>query len=122
MNLHDETGSPLKGDPALRWSMSSKRDGHRYLALQGEWDLATEVQAEEIFDYALNGCPGSDLIVDLTGLEFMGCCAVRLLARIAQEAEKREIRVRLRVEASGPVRRVLTLLGPRTGLDRILEG
>jgi anti-anti-sigma factor len=117
-----EIGSPKRGESALRWAMHSRRKEQRHLTLQGEWDLATESQAEEIFDYALDGCPGSDLIVDLTGLEFMGCCAVRLLARTVREAEKSEIRMRIRAQSAGPVRRVLTILGPQTGLDRILEG
>lgn len=109
------------GDVALHWSMQWSRGGHRYLALRGELDLATEARAAEILDYATANLDASDLIIDLTGLEFMDCTGVHLLMRAARATREGPARMAIRALASGPVHRVLTIVGPDAGLDRLLE-
>lgn len=83
--------------------------------------MATKTQAEEIFEYATLGLREGMFIVDLTDLDFMDCTGIHLLVRAAADARDQGARVRIRVRQSGPVRRVLDILGPGTGLDRMLE-
>lgn len=85
-------------------------------------DIATRSQAEEIFGRAtMRRLRGGTLILDMTDLDFMDGKGVHLLVRAAAEARDRGAGMRIRVKRTGPVRRVVDILGPGTGLDLMLE-
>lgn len=105
----------------LRWSVQNSGEEHRYLTLEGELDISTKSEARKILDYCISGLGRGTLVVDLTDLDFIDTNGIHLLARAADAVRESNARLRLRVRSSGTVRRVIDLLGPGTGLDRILE-
>lgn len=111
----------IEADDSLRWSMQSPRKGPRHLVLKGVLNVEVASQASEVLDLALTGLRNRDLIIDLTGLDFMDHTGVHLLMEAARRMREVDGMMRIRVPSSGAVRRTLDVLALGTGLDRILE-
>lgn len=90
------------------------------LHLEGEWDIATNPLATWLLDDAIATAPPRRLVVDLTGLDFMGSGGVAALARARRTSRDSGSDFALCVPATGVVPRVLSLFRDKLGLDDIL--
>ncbi|HSJ71537.1 MAG TPA: STAS domain-containing protein [Acidimicrobiia bacterium] len=90
------------------------------LHLEGEWDLATHPLATRLLDDAMSSAPPRRLVVDLTGLEFMGSGGVTALAKARRTSREAGSDFALRVPATGVVPRVLSLFRDEFGFEDIL--
>ena len=90
------------------------------LHLEGEWDIATDPLAIWLLDDAMASAPPRRLVVDLTGLEFMGSGGVTALATARRTSRNAGSDFTLRVPATGVVPRVLSLFRNEFGFEDIL--
>ena len=58
------------------------RDGIADIAIQGDLDILTAPVLDEMLALALNKQP-SAIVLDFSGVEFLDCAAVRVIARVA---------------------------------------
>lgn len=82
------------------------------LRVDGELDLESLPVLDDALAAALDGAPGV-LVVDLSGVEFLAACGLRVLLQAHQRGCRRS---QLRIVATGLPRRVLEL----GELDRVL--
>ena len=85
------------GDPHSTLRATTDRNGSAVLIYAGgEVDACNEHTWRHLVSEAANGisAPGP-LVVDVTGLEFMGCCAFAVLAEEARGCRDRGIELRL---------------------------
>ncbi|HVV09476.1 anti-sigma factor antagonist [Amycolatopsis sp.] len=93
-------------DPQLSWSEHRPGRDITVLAIEGELDLATAPQAEALLLPRLTGT--GPLVLDLSGLTFLGAAGLNLLLRARLLATRQGIELRL-VARSRAVLRVLEL-------------
>jgi anti-sigma B factor antagonist len=90
------------------------------LTLAGEVDMLTAPRLESALGRALDGSAGGVqlVVVDLTGVGFLGSDGLEVLSRAAGSARERGRRVRVVAEAGQQVRRPIDLsgLGPLLGM------
>lgn len=85
------------GDPHNRLRATTDRRGPAVLIYAGgEIDACNEHTWRHLVSEAASGVasPGP-LIIDVTGLDFMACCAVELLAEQAENCRQRGVELRL---------------------------
>lgn len=63
--------------------------------------------------------PSTDVVLDLTELDFIDSAGVNLLITLARDLRE-EVRMVLRCRPEGPVRRVIDLMGIADALDRVV--
>jgi anti-sigma B factor antagonist len=85
---------------------ASGHGGHAVVALYGELDLA-DAPAVTSHLIAAVAAFGPSIIVNLTGLEFIDCCGLRVLVRVLKWTR----------ESGGD----MYLVGPRLPVRRVLE-
>lgn len=85
------------GDPHSTLRATTDRSGAAVLITTGgEIDACNEHTWRQLVGEAASGVsPHGTLIVDVTGLEFMGCCAFTVLADEAQRCRDRGVELRL---------------------------
>ena len=87
-------------------------DGYLIVAISGELDVVDAEAAGSVLAVAADGNPR--LAVDMTGLQYIDCCALGVLARV--RAQARQAGGDLLLAAPGPVaRRVLALRATTPG-------
>jgi anti-sigma B factor antagonist len=92
------------------------RDGRLVVAAVGELDLATAGRVEDAVVPAVR--EGRHVVLDLRDLEFMDSSGVRVIVAAHLAAEEHDGRLSLvRLEAGGPIQRVLEI----SGLDSVLD-
>jgi anti-sigma B factor antagonist len=84
--------------------------GHTVAAVCGELDLADAEAVSSLLIAAVAAC-GPSVILDLTGLEFIDCCGLRVLLRVGKFTRRNGGDIYL----AGPQRRVRKVLSV-TGL------
>lgn len=89
-------------------------DGHIVAGLSGELDAVDAADGAAAITAIMT--PGQCLIVDMTGLKFIDCCALRALLAL-QKLARQEGGDLLLVAPAGSVLRLLTL----TGWDRVFS-
>jgi anti-anti-sigma factor len=82
-----------EGDPLVVW-------------LRGEHDLSTVREVSDVLSRAISD-EDRDVVVDLSGVEFMGAATIGVLVRARQDLRSRA--------------RSLTLRAPSTSADRVLR-
>jgi anti-anti-sigma factor len=70
---------------------ASDRDGRAHLTLRGELDLASAPELEQLVNERLDA--GSDVVVDLRGLEFMDSSGIRVLVAAHARAARNSTRL-----------------------------
>ena len=80
-------------------------DGHAVAAMCGELDLADAPAVSSLLVAAVAAC-GPSIIVDLTGLEFIDCCGLRVLLRVLKDTRRNGGDIYL----AGPQQRVRKVL------------
>lgn len=88
------------------------RDGPRgwtLVALEGDLDLGEAEEATRALAAALDGAAGG-IVVDLSGLDFLGSTGVRVLIDANALALSRGLGFRT-VPGDGPARRIIDMLG-----------
>jgi anti-anti-sigma factor len=93
---------------------SVTRDRTRWITLAGELDLATAPALRHELDRARAG-PTRAVVLDLSGLRFMDCAALRGVIKFADGARARGWRLQI-VSPPPPVAQIFTL----TGTDELL--
>jgi anti-sigma B factor antagonist len=91
-------------------------DGHVTLRASGEIDLYSAGDFTAALGQAADTAP--DVTVDLTGVRFMDSTGLRALLRARRRAEDEGGRLRLAVDPSGAVARLLDL----AGVSALFEG
>lgn len=92
-------------------SMCVRRcDDHALVSVEGDVDINSAPRLQQLLMHLLEG-NGPCLLVDLSGVTFIDCFAIRLLAETRRRAEGRSCPIRF-VALSEPVER----LGQLTGL------
>jgi anti-sigma B factor antagonist len=94
----------------LRVERSTREDGVIRLAVAGEIDMTTGDRFNDTLRQALKEPDLGQLLVDIAELQFMDSNAVAVLARTQRTAAERGIAFGI-VNARGPVRHVLEMLG-----------
>jgi anti-anti-sigma factor len=95
---------------------ASDRDGRAHLTLRGELDLATAPELEHIVNDRLDA--GSDVVVDLRGLEFMDSSGIRVLVAAHARAARTGTRlIVVRPAAGSAVSKIVEV----SGLDEELN-
>jgi anti-sigma B factor antagonist len=89
--------------------------GHVTVSFLGDVDLGYAARIEEALRDAVARCE-TGVVVDLSGVTFLGSTGVRLLLVAAEHAKLRGAGVSF-VLGDGPARRVFDLLGLREVLD-----
>jgi anti-sigma B factor antagonist len=84
------------------------RDGHAVVGLRGELDVTDAAGVTEALAGVAAGHP--DIIIDLTGLEFIDCCGLWALTRAREQASRAGGRLLLAAPQQ-LVLRVLALTG-----------
>lgn len=102
--------NPELDRPIVYWSVTTTRNHFRYIALSGEIDMATEERACELVDLASDGLDDGELIVGLTGVDFMDSTGFHLLSRCAASLSRLGARLSVKVPPLGTVPRVLDTL------------
>jgi anti-sigma B factor antagonist len=97
--------------PPEEFSISAtERDGALHLSLRGELDLATAPELEELLDRRL--VAGTEVVIDLRGLEFMDSSGVRVLVAGHAQASRAGTRlVLVRPEPGSPVAKIIEVSG-----------
>lgn len=89
---------------------ASDRDGCAHLTLRGELDLATAPELEQLVNERLDA--GSDVVVDLRGLEFMDSSGIRVLVAAHARAARTGTRlVVVRPAAGSAVAKIIDVSG-----------
>lgn len=88
---------------------STTRDRTRWITLTGEFDLATAASLHDQVDVAADARPRT-VVLDLSGLTFMDCAALRAVIRFAGQARFRGWQLRI-VGPPPRVARIVTLTG-----------
>jgi anti-anti-sigma factor len=88
--------------------LHSPRASTVVIAVPGELDIANAAAVEAAL-LAADASGADEIVVDLSGLRFMGSVGLRLLLEADERAQARGRRLTLR--ASAPVRRIIDLAG-----------
>lgn len=94
---------------------SAGRDGRAIVAAEGQVDLATAPRLAEALTQA-HGDDVTEVVVDLTGVDFLDSVGVRVLVEVARDAAQLDVSLTVR-GARGWVARVLEI----TGVDEYLH-
>jgi anti-anti-sigma factor len=95
----------------MNMSLSGQgRDGVLTVALSGEIDLATAPEAERAIADAVGSVGTGEVLVDLSGVEFLDSSGVALLLKGRRGADERGVRYRV-TGAHGIALQVLELTG-----------
>jgi anti-anti-sigma factor len=105
------------GDPHSTLRTTTDRSGPAVLInAGGEIDACNEHTWRRLVREAASGVtPPGPFVVDVTGLDFMGCCAFAVLADEAQRCKERGIELRLVSNAA-----LVTRIVDACGLNRLL--
>jgi len=91
--------------------MSDQLTGSRpvIVALPAEIDLSN---AEQVYDQLAAAMAGAAVVIaDFTGTRFCDCACLNRLLRVHNQAADRNVKLRLVIPPSAPVREVVKLLG-----------
>lgn len=99
-------GAPEAG---LRVETREGPDGWTLVVLAGELDLGEAGEATRALAAAAGGARGG-VVVDLTGLDFLGSTGIRVLIDASADALSRGLGFRA-VPGDGPARRIIDMLG-----------
>lgn len=110
--------SDIDDDPLMTVATSERSEGV-VVAVNGEVDISTVPRLRAAVHEAVGRLDGRPLVVDLTGVEFLGSAGLHVLAETAAEAGRRDgpSPLRVAVRDGGPVMRPIEL----SGLDTILR-
>ena len=87
-----------------------------YLSLQGELDLATAPEFEQLINECVD--EGREVVVDLRRLEFMDSSGIRVLVAAHARAGRTGAKVHIvRPEAASPVAKIVEVSGLDTELN-----
>ncbi|MGV7692340.1 anti-sigma factor antagonist [Mycobacterium kansasii] len=100
------------GDPRSTLRATTDRNGAAVLIhAGGEVDACNEHTWRQLITETATSVPGSGLfVVDVTGLDFMGCCAYTVLAEEADRCRRRGAELRL-VTPQSTVARIVAACG-----------
>jgi anti-sigma B factor antagonist len=106
-------------DDRLLTVSTSERSEAVIVVVVGEVDISTVPRLRTVVHEAVERLGGRPLVVDLTGVEFLGSAGLHVLAETAAAAGRRAAPSPLRVAVrhGGPVMRPIEL----SGLDTILS-
>lgn len=112
----EHVGESAVPEPGLR--IGTRHEGDwTVVAFAGDLDLAGMKTADEALDGAI-GDGGAGVLIDLTGVTFMGSEGIRLLLRAQEAGEGAGRPVRI-LAGEGAARRLIELVGlsERLGID-----
>jgi anti-sigma B factor antagonist len=104
-------------DPTGFAISTSEQGGRTVVLVQGELDLATAPQLEEVVTERL--AAGDEVVLDLRELAFMDSTGLRVLVRAhASVADERRFLV-VRPPPGGPIAKILSIAGVDSQLDLV---
>ena len=106
-SVADQEQDPATDRLELRFTTTS-RAGARTVAVVGEVDLTNATEFERVLGEAVAGA-GSAVVVDLTGVDYLGSEGIRSLVRVHRAAV--DLGVAWQVSPSPIVRRALEVAG-----------
>jgi anti-sigma B factor antagonist len=105
-----EPAAAASADTALRLSVCRIRPGTAVLTATGDVDVVTAPRLEDMLANRLRGTLAL-LILDLSGLDFLGVAGLSLLVRAKLQAEHHGTELRIVIGDNRPVRRALAAAG-----------
>ncbi|QIX53945.1 STAS domain-containing protein (plasmid) [Rhodococcus sp. DMU1] len=105
-------GTALAPSPALEVDLDARLDGPAVLTVRGDIDIATAPVLEPHLSRA--SADGTDLVLDLTGVPFLGCAGMAMFDAAANRVRRRHATLTTAVQPH--VRHILHVVGLDTTL------